>query len=347
MVSVVKKFRFFIVSGLSLVGLIFLSQHFGAKNPPADLVVYAYSSFTATWGPGPILKKKFEEKCRCRIELRDSEDSRLLIQRVKLEASRKTADVIVGLNQWDVEEAVDTLGFRSLPSTLVERVEEPLRSALSKIGPLIPFDWGVLTINTKRNSPIAVIKSLKESVNYFPAKSLALQDPRTSAPGLSFLFWLVDLWGEDGAFAFFKQLNPKIFTIAPGWSSSYGLFQKNQAQAVFSYVTSPIYHLIEERDSNYLALPFEEGLPIHVELAGVLSSCQHCQRGQEFVEFLLSSEAQKILMEKNFMLPVRSEIAKGTPWDLIHNFKVLPFTERSKQEKQRLLERWTRWLRER
>jgi thiamine transport system substrate-binding protein len=251
----------------------------------------------------------------------------------------------VGLNQWDVDEAVDNLRFlpvEGLP--IVQNVIE-WPSLTGAAAALVPFDWGLLTINTRRNSTVASVQNLAELLAALPPRSLALQDPRTSAPGLSFLFWLIQVMGEDKAFAFLDQLNPKIAVIAPSWSASYGLFQKGHAESVFSYVTSPLYHQLEEKDFNYLALPLSEGLPIHIEYAAVLATCAHCQRAAQFVQFLQSDEAQMILMQKNYMFPVQSSVAAQTPWDIFSRYKVLPFARVSTVEKKRILERWTKWLR--
>ena len=32
------------------------------------LTVYTYDSFASDWGPGPKIKKAFEEKCGCELE---------------------------------------------------------------------------------------------------------------------------------------------------------------------------------------------------------------------------------------------------------------------------------------
>lgn len=346
MVKILVKYKFLVFSVSCLVGLLFFVRVFTPEPTKADLIVYAYSSFTASWGAGPVLKKKFEEHCQCKIQIRDAEDGRLLVQRLQLEGQREGADVVIGLNQWDVDEAVDKLGFQSteMPSGLL--TWDFLSPVISSRGPLLPFDWGLLTINTKISNPIATAKNLEELLSQLPPKSLALQDPRTSAPGLTFLFWLVQALGEEKAFAYLDRLHEKIFSIAPSWSLSYGLFQKGQAQAVVSYVTSPLYHQIEEKDLNYLALSMQEGLPLHIEFAGVLSTCKHCNRAHDFVKFLLTPEAQEVLMRKNYMLPIDQKVVANTPWSDVRQFKVFPPMKVSKADKDSLLSRWTKWVRE-
>ncbi len=344
--SLLSRHKFILFGVSCLVGLLFFVRIFSLPVKSKKLLVYAYSSFSASWGPGPILKKMFEEKCHCEIEIRDADDSRLLLQRLQMEGARVNADVAIGFNQWDVDEAVENLGFKNFDFPSEIALPEAIKPSFAIDKNLVPFDWGILSFNTKINSDVAKSKNLNDFISQLPDKSLVLQDPRTSAPGLNFLLWLVQIKGEEGAFETLKTLNSKIFTVATGWSSSYGLFQKNQAKAVFSYVTSPLYHQIEEKDLNYLAIPFSEGLPLHIEFAGVLSTCAQCERAQEFVRFLLTPEAQKVLMQKNYMLPVDMTVAKGTPWDLVQNYKILPLTHFSKLDEKRILEHWTKWIRE-
>lgn len=341
-----KSIKFVLLGLFCLLGIFWLSNKSRSTKTSEPLIVYSYSSFSASWGPGPILKKMFEEQCHCSVELRDADDSRLLLQRLKMEGERVGADVAVGFNQWDVEEAVDSLGFSGLDGIKIPQGVAPEIKKFEMFGPLVAFDWGLLAINSKVNGPASDLKSLEDLVTKLPNKSLALQDPRTSAPGLTFLVWLTQVLGKEGAFSYLKKLDSKIFTIASGWSASYGLFQKDQANSVFSYVTSPLYHQIEEKDRNYVAVSFAEGQPVHIEYMGLLKTCHQCERGKEFVQFLLTSDAQKVLMEKNYMLPIDMEVAKNTPWDIVRNYKVLPVTTLNQIEKKHLLDLWSKWVRE-
>lgn len=349
---VVRKYKFLFLSVLCLIGLRYFVDTINSKTQitvKPQLIIYSYSSFASKWGPGPIIKRKFEEKCHCKVEMRSADDARMLIQRLALEGERTEADVIIGVNQWDLFEAEEKLKFtRSYELQEMQQLNDTnFQTKLGEPGELVPFDWGIFAFNTKGDSKIANAKNLNEFLNLLPEKSLVLQDPRTSAPGLSLLNWLVQVLGEEKAFQYFEKLNPKVYTITSGWSSSYGLFQKGQAQAVFSYVTSPLYHLVEENDKNYKALSFQEGLPIHVELAGVMKSCKNCALAKDYVQFLLTPEIQRILMKKNYMLPIDKSIVAKTPWDIEAKFKILPLQKITKDAQTRVIERWTQWSRKR
>jgi len=348
---VVKKYKFIFLSALFLIGLQYFTGlikiNFVNSMKP-NLIIYSYSSFTAKWGPGPIIKKKFEEQCHCKVEMREADDSRLLIQRLVMEGDRSDADVIIGINQWDLSQSLEKLNFKREFWPLEMNLEdENFKATLGEPGELVPFDWGIFAFNTKGDSKISKAKNLNEFLSLLPKNGLVLQDPRTSAPGLSLLNWLVQVLGEDKAFQYLDLLSEKIFTITSGWSSSYGLFQKGQAQSVFSYVTSPLYHLIEENDKNYKALSFQEGLPMHVEFAGVMKTCKNCLMAKEFIQFLLTPNIQSILMKKNYMFPIDKNVLAKTPWDIESKYKVLPFRKISKEDQDRILERWTMWSRKR
>ncbi len=349
----VKKNRFFLFSFFCLVGLFGLMKLNLNQNSTSDrqLVIYSYSSFTSSWGPGPLLRKIFETQCDCNVEFRDADDSRMLIQRLKIEGERIGADLVLGLNQWDLEDAITQLKLKKIDISKLKIPNEDLFAPIQEFlniseSYVIPFDWGILTINTKTEYPISKIKNLQDLSEQLENKTLALQDPRTSAPGLSFLFWLIDALGEDSAFRYLEKIQNKILSITSGWSGSYGLFQKNQAQAVFSYVTSPLYHKIEESKSNYKALAFSEGQPIHIEFAGLLNTCKSCNLAEEFLEFLVSPEAQEILMKKNYMFPVIESVMKGTDWDIVQNYKLLPIKQVSNEYKSKVIDRWQKWIRQ-
>ncbi len=348
---VVTRYKFLILSTICLVGIhYFLNsvKPHSLKPMKPDLIIYSYSSFTAKWGPGPLIKKKFEDRCHCKIELREIDDARMLVQRLALEKERAVADIVLGINQWDLVDAQEKLEFsrEHWPSEM--NLKDPQwRSELGNPGELVAFDWGILTFNTKKDLKIAKAKNLKEFLNLLPEKSLVLQDPRTSAPGQSFLNWLVQVLGEEAAFDYLEKLNKKVYAITSGWSSSYGLFQKGHVQSVFSYVTSPLYHVVEENDKNYVALNFQEGLPLHMEFAGVMKSSRNAAMAKEFIQFLLSSEIQALLMKKNYMFPIDKKVAENTLWDIESKFKVLPVSKISKEDQDRILERWTQWSRKR
>lgn len=91
-----------------------------------------------------------------------------------------------------------------------------------------------------------------------PSQKIAIQDPRTSTPGLGLLLWVKSVYGDKAPEAWAK-LRKRILTVTPGWSESYGLFTKGEVPMVLSYTTSPAYHMVSEKTDRYQAAGFPRG----------------------------------------------------------------------------------------
>ena len=71
----------------------------------ADLTIYTYESFNSEWGPGPVIFKIFEEKCKCKIKVVTPGDSGTVLNRVILEKTNPKADILLGLNNSEMEKS--------------------------------------------------------------------------------------------------------------------------------------------------------------------------------------------------------------------------------------------------
>ena len=87
-------FRLLAALGAGLLVMIGLPT--SAATP--TLTVYTYASFVSDWGPGPLIEPAFEAHCGCDLKFVGVEDGAALLGRLKLEGSRSSADVILGLD---------------------------------------------------------------------------------------------------------------------------------------------------------------------------------------------------------------------------------------------------------
>ena len=79
---------------------------------------------------------------------------------------------------------------------------------------------------------------------------------------------------------------------------------------------------------------------MQIEFAGVPETCQNCEAGFRFIEFMNSDEAQKIIMTKNYMLPVSSVAKETTEFDTLKIYKLIDFKMPNKEEIQRWINLW-------
>ena len=269
-----------------------------AASAAETLTIYTYESFTSEWGPGPKVKDAFEKTCDCKVDYVSLPDGVALLTRLKMEGGTTKADIVLGLDTNLIEEAKATNLF----------AEHGIDTSAVKVpggfsDPVfVPYDYGHFAViyDTRviKNPP----KSLKELVEGDASQKIVLEDPRTSTPGLGFLFWMRAVYGDQTPEAW-KKLQKRILTVTPGWSEAYGLFTKGEAPMVLSYVTSPAYHMIAENNDRYQAAEFSEGHPIQIEVAGMTRTGNQ-DLARSFLQFMISPDFQDIIPENNWMLPV-------------------------------------------
>jgi len=262
------------------------------------LTVYTYDSFTADWGPGPAVEKAFEAECDCDVEFVAVADGVALLNRLKLEGAGTQADIVLGLDTNLTFEAKET-GLFAPHGVSLERVSVP---GGWDDDTFVPYDYGYFAVVYDSEALPTPPASLKELVEGDSADKIAIQDPRTSTPGLGLLLWVRAVYGDEAPAAWAK-LKDKVLTVTPGWSEAYGLFTNGEAPMVLSYTTSPAYHEIAEGSERYKAASFAEGHYLQVEVAARTVKGEANPLAQEFLDFMTTPAFQDAVPETNWMFP--------------------------------------------
>jgi len=277
---------------------LFATSALAAEQP--TLTVYTYQSFASDYGPGPAIKKGFEAQCHCTLDFVSIDSAISALRRVQLEGATTKADVLLGLDTSISGEARATGLFAPHGLTLTG-----LDLPTNWTDPdFVPFDYGYFAFvydTTKVKNPP---KSFEDLIAEPASFKIALEDPRSDTPGLGLLLWIKAAYG-DKAPEIWKGLKPHIATMARSWDDAYGLFLKGDADMALSYTTSPAYHAIEENKPNYAFAAFSEGHYPQIEVAGILKSSRQQDLARQFLTYLTSADAQKIIPTTNWMYPVR------------------------------------------
>ena len=73
---------------------------------PQTLNVYTYDSFSADWSAGPKVKAAFEQQFpQCKLNYVAFDNNGTLFNRVRLEGKKIKADVVLGLDSYQIEDA--------------------------------------------------------------------------------------------------------------------------------------------------------------------------------------------------------------------------------------------------
>ena len=74
-----------------------------AQAAPQTLDVYTYDSFSADWSAGPKVKAAFEQQFpQCKLNYVAFDNNGTLFNRVRLEGKKIKADVVLGLDSYQL-----------------------------------------------------------------------------------------------------------------------------------------------------------------------------------------------------------------------------------------------------
>jgi thiamine transport system substrate-binding protein len=270
-----------------------------------ELVVYAYDSFVAEWGPGPKVIPLFEKEYNCKVTMVSKGDAGQVLSAAILEKASPKADVILGLDNNLVRKVIQSDVLDSYTPKNLSLVATGLD--FDPTHHLIPFDYGFFALIWDSQKLANPPKTLADLTKPEYARKLILMDPRTSTPGLGFLATVVATQGEKWP-EFWKALKPSILTVTPGWDAGYGMFTQGEAPLVISYTTSPAYHVENDKTDRYKAIVFPEGLVMQVEGAGIVKGAKHADLAKNFIEFMLTTRFQNELPLTQWMYPVNASV---------------------------------------
>lgn len=276
---------------IHVAGLCIAASAASAQVP--ELVVYTYDSFITEWGPGPAVKAAFEAECGCALTFVGAGDGAALMARLQLEGARSEADIVLGLDTNLTAQAHVTGLFAAHGMTPV--LDLPVAWDDPEF---LPYDWGFFAFvgNAGAEAPHDFASLAASDLK------IAIQDPRSSTPGLGLLMWVQAAYGDEAP-AIWEALSDNILTVTPGWSEAYGLFLEGEADLVLSYTTSPAYHILAEEDQSKVALIFDEGHYMQVEVAGILAASDQPELAAQFLAFMVGAQFQAIIPQTNWMYP--------------------------------------------
>ena len=280
------------------------------KNRKNEVIIYTYDSFLGDWGPGDKIESLFEEKTGLDLTFVNCGDGIQLLDRAIIEKDNVKADIILGLDNNLIEKIDKSEIFvpyipenaeKIIPETLINQLTGKTKWLLT------PYDYSHFAMIFDTESSLPCPESLEDLTNPVYKKKIILMDPRTSTPGYGFVAWTAAVYGKN-VLEYWERLKPNILTMAPDWSSGYGLFKKGEAPLVISYTTSPATHIEYDNTDQYIAAVFEQGHTIQVEGAGILKNAPNLEGAQLFMDFLITEEVQDILPLTQWMIPANKNV---------------------------------------
>lgn len=273
------------------------------------LKLYAYDSFV-TYGLSKSISR-FEAQCACKVDVATAGDASSVLNKAIIEKNDPQADIIVGVDNNLLAKAQNEGILEPYFSPNLRLVPDYL--LFDKSGIVTPFDYGYIAIvydsEKIKEPPISLDDLLSPRFN----KSLVLEDPRTSSPGLAFLIWTV-AEKNSSYLDYWKQLEPNMLTIAPSWDTAYGMLTAGETPMVLSYATSPAYHVEYENTTRYRAASFQNGY-MQIEGMGIVKNAKHPELAKQFIDWMLTEEFQQEIPLTNWMYPVNQNVRLPKSFD--------------------------------
>lgn len=291
--------------------------------------VMTYSSFFMPEGPGPVIKAEYEKRFGGEIEFVEGGDSALMVERLKT-LPEKQIDLVLGISLLHYQRALRELNWQKNIFLGDWQVVPELQFLRKMVADnefrIVPYSWSPMTF-VFRQGQVTPPTSWQDLERPEYLHSATSQDPRFSMPGNFLAFWAWNSAEKDFSPSRINQLRNILFPLSPSWSVSYGMFRKGHAKMTFTYATSPFYHRIVDHDSSYQAAIFSEPHPYEVEWAAIPIHCVSCEEAKKLVQFLLDPMVQKILMEKNFMLPVIAGVKDQSPFAELPQYPLISWED--------------------
>jgi len=303
------------------------------------LSIYTYDAFAVSWGPAPKIKEAFEKEHDCKLKFIGVSSSIGALRKIQLEGKKTKADILLGLDTSIAEMAKKTGLF--VPHGLdTSGLALPVAY---KDDTFIAFDYSYFAFVYDSNKLSQVPKSFEELVTMPKDFKIVIQDPRSSTAGLGLLLWVKSVYG-DKAGEYWKRLTPYILTVTKGWSESYGLFLKGEADMVLSYTTSPAYHIVEEQKYHIKAAVFKEGHYGQIEVAAILKSSKQKDLAKQFLAFMHTKTFANIIPTANWAYPVVKDVKLHKAFERLHKPETMLLMEGKKVQNQRkaIVDEWLR-----
>lgn len=202
-----------------------------------------------------------------------------------------------------------------------------------------PLGLGVNTTVLKDRG-IALPTSWEDLLRPELRNQIQMPSPQTSGTGYNMVAALVQMWGEDKAFAYLKKLHPNVQTYTQSGTAPSKAAAIGQA-AIGIQFTPAFLQLADEGYPLQLVFP-KEGVGFEAPAISIVKGAPHPEAAKKLVDWFLTVEAQNAITDaRTYFFPVhpKAKLAKDLP-----AFDQIPVTSYDAvwagENKKRLVDRW-------
>ncbi len=316
-----------VILALAIVVIVVLgiSYWYLTSQPSGErkLVIYTYESLLK-WGDDPNATRQavfgeFERRYNCKVEIREFDDARTALLTVIQERDRPRADVIIGIDNVLIHEALKEGVLEKFKPKNVGEIHEWLVKSLDPSYHVVPYDYGLIAlVYDSKRMPEDKMEGLtfEKLASKGYASKLVAEDPTVSSTGLNFLLWQIAYYKVKGGdwTEWWKEAKANGLLVTGSWGDAYDVFldEKQGRPIVVSYGTDGAYSYHFYNETRYKAalitLNGEEWGWLQIEGLGVVKNAPHRELAERFVEYFISEEVQRHIPLNNWMYPANKNV---------------------------------------
>jgi iron(III) transport system substrate-binding protein len=263
------------------------------------------------------------------------------LSRIEAEASRPQADVWFGapsenhilardreLTQAYVSENADALSdeFKDPDGYWHAIYTNPLAlgvrtDILEQRGAEIPRSWADLTSEDFRGL-------------------IQMPSPQSSGTAYAVILTLIEIMGEDEAFAYMESLNPNIQTYTQSGTAPSGALGVGETPIALQF--SPGFLRLADEGFPVEVIFPEEGVGYEVAAMSILEGAANLEQAQALVDWMTSEEGQQQLVEnRTYFLPIRGDVSAGEGVPSLDEITLISYDPTfASDNRERLVDRW-------
>ena len=254
------------------------------------------------------------------VEYLPSGDAGTMVNAAILTKDDPQGDVLFGIDENLLARAFDEGLFQSYTAAGLDTV--PMSYRVDDQHRVTPIDHGDVCVNFDRSwfadRGLAVPGDLRLLTDPQYRSTLAVEDPSSSTPGLSFLLATIATFGggeDTGAnpawLQYWRDLKANDVSVVDSWETAYyssfsGSSGEGDRPLVVSYASSPPAEVV---DTTVPADASPTGVIAptcyrQIEFAGVLSGAKEPRAAAALIEFMLMKHFQQDMPEQMYVYPV-------------------------------------------
>ena len=279
---------------------------------PRSVTLITHDSFDVS----KDVLREFERTSGIDVEVVPAGDAGQVVNRAILTAGDPEADVLFGIDDNLLHDALDAEVFVPYSSPRLDVVPDELE--LDPEHRVTPIDRGDVCVNIdtrafEGGAYLGAPTSIDDLSAASEAPLLVVENPATSTPGLAFLLATIARYGDPGFEDFWSELRSNGVTVVDGWEQAYfGEFSgagggEGTHPLVVSYATSPVAEVVFAEGTAPENAILEDSCYRQVEFAGILAGTEHEAEARELIDFLLSRPFQEDIPLRMFVFPAATD----------------------------------------